>query len=197
MKLTSRQKSLLHRIATATRVNYGDSPRTAGSLIRLGLVAKASGEALRLTPQGKAEFYAPTMPKPSATMDLADLSYVRSVLAWRVAASVADGDLEAPAGAKCRTRSGFRAWLRRAEKQLKAEVENSGGDLETKASSTITKLHAAKLNREASSLGRIVGAWRKGHVGDCALRNAITGSERRLAETGTPAVERAQLAEIQ
>lgn len=44
-----------------------------------------------------------------------DMDYVRSVLAGRVASSVADGDLEPPAGARCTTRSGFRAWLRRKE----------------------------------------------------------------------------------
>lgn len=70
-------------------------------------------------------------------------------------------------------------------------------ELDDQASVVVAKLLAAGRGREASSLGQIIGAWRKGHVGDCALRNAITGSERRLAQTGTPAVERAQLAEIQ
>lgn len=51
------------------------------------------------------------MKKP---MDTTDRKYVESVLAGRVASSVADGDLDPPAGAKCRTRSGFRAWLRRS-----------------------------------------------------------------------------------
>lgn len=50
-------------------------------------------------------------------MNIQDLDYVRSVLAEKVASSVADGDLEPPAGARCRTRSGFRAWLKRAEKE--------------------------------------------------------------------------------
>jgi hypothetical protein len=43
------------------------------------------------------------------------IDYVRSVLAGKVAANVMDGDLEPPAGATCRTRSGFRAWLKRQE----------------------------------------------------------------------------------
>lgn len=50
-------------------------------------------------------------------MNIEDLDYVRSVLAEKVASSVADGDLEPPAGARCKTRSGFRAWLKRAEKE--------------------------------------------------------------------------------
>jgi hypothetical protein len=45
------------------------------------------------------------------------MEYVRSVLAGRVASSVADGDLDPPSGARCTTRSGFRAWLRRTEKK--------------------------------------------------------------------------------
>jgi hypothetical protein len=52
----------------------------------------------------------------AATPDL-DMEYVRSVLAGRVASSVADGDLDPPSGARCTTRSGFRAWLRRTEKK--------------------------------------------------------------------------------
>ena len=51
-------------------------------------------------------------------MDLTDLHYVKSVLAWRVASCVCDGDLEPPQGARCRTRSGFRAWLRRAKRAM-------------------------------------------------------------------------------
>lgn len=50
-------------------------------------------------------------------MDTTDIEYVRAVLAGRVASCVCDGDLEPPQGARCRTRSGFRGWLRRAEKQ--------------------------------------------------------------------------------
>ena len=42
-----------------------------------------------------------------------NIAYVRSVLSGRTASCVCDGDLEPPAGAKCRTRSGFRSWLRR------------------------------------------------------------------------------------
>lgn len=52
-------------------------------------------------------------------IDLTDLHYVESVLAGRVANCVCDGDLEPPQGAACRTRSGFRAWLRRAKAQAK------------------------------------------------------------------------------
>lgn len=52
-------------------------------------------------------------------MDLTDKHYVESVLAGRVASCVPDGDLEPPKGATCRTRSGFRAWLRRAMAQSK------------------------------------------------------------------------------
>ena len=51
------------------------------------------------------------------TLNIEDIEYVRSVLAEKVASSVADGDLEPPTGARCRTRSGFRAWLKRAEKE--------------------------------------------------------------------------------
>lgn len=51
-----------------------------------------------------------------ATIDLTDLHYVESVLAGRVASCVCDGELEPPQGASCRTRSGFRAWLRRAKR---------------------------------------------------------------------------------
>lgn len=52
-----------------------------------------------------------------ATTPDPDIDYVRSVLAGRVASSVADGDLDPPTGARCTTRSGFRAWLRRTEKK--------------------------------------------------------------------------------
>lgn len=46
-----------------------------------------------------------------------DIHYVIAVLAGRVASCVQDGQLEPPEGAKCRTRSGFRSWLKRAKKQ--------------------------------------------------------------------------------
>lgn len=55
-------------------------------------------------------------------MNIQDLDYVRCVLAERVASSVADGDLEPPAGARCRTRSGFRAWLKRAASEMEAAL---------------------------------------------------------------------------
>lgn len=48
-------------------------------------------------------------------MNTQDKEYVRSVLAGTVANCVPDGALEPPAGARCKTRAGFRAWLRRAE----------------------------------------------------------------------------------
>jgi hypothetical protein len=53
--------------------------------------------------------------KSQKAMDLTDLSYVRSVLAGKVASCVCDGDLEPPQGARCRTRNGFRSWLARAQ----------------------------------------------------------------------------------
>ena len=59
----------------------------------------------------------PTHKMKTNHIDIRDINYVRSVLAEKVASSVADGDLEPPAGARCRTRSGFRAWLKRAEKE--------------------------------------------------------------------------------
>ena len=49
-------------------------------------------------------------------MNATDLSYVVSVLKGKVASCVPDGSLTPPEGAKCRTRSGFRAWLRRVKK---------------------------------------------------------------------------------
>ena len=55
--------------------------------------------------------------KPKEFINIKDIEYVRSVIAGKVASSVADGDLEPPTGARCRTRSGFRAWLKRAEKE--------------------------------------------------------------------------------
>jgi hypothetical protein len=55
-------------------------------------------------------------------INIIDIDYVRSVLAEKVASSVADGDLEPPAEARCRTRSGFRAWLKRAEKEEAIEA---------------------------------------------------------------------------
>lgn len=45
-----------------------------------------------------------------------DIDYVKSVLEGRVANCVPDGELDPPTGARCKTRSGFRAWLRKALK---------------------------------------------------------------------------------
>lgn len=61
----------------------------------------------------------PWSPPHLSRIDLTDLYYVDSVLAGRVASCVCDGELEPPQGATCRTRSGFRAWLRRAKAQAK------------------------------------------------------------------------------
>ena len=44
--------------------------------------------------------------------------YVKSVLRGNTSSCVCDGDLEAPAGGRCTTRSGFKSWLKRAEKEL-------------------------------------------------------------------------------
>lgn len=55
--------------------------------------------------------------RQKATTPDPDMEYVRSVLAGRVASSVADGDLDPPTGARCTTRGGFRSWLRRTEKK--------------------------------------------------------------------------------
>lgn len=49
--------------------------------------------------------------------NLDDRQYVEAVLAGRVASCVPDGELEPPLGARCRTRSGFRAWLRKAKRR--------------------------------------------------------------------------------
>jgi len=49
-------------------------------------------------------------------MNVNDITYVRAVLSEQVASCVVDGELAPPAGARCKTRSGFRAWLRRAKK---------------------------------------------------------------------------------
>jgi hypothetical protein len=54
-----------------------------------------------------------------------DIDYVKSVLAGKVASCVLDGELMPPDGAKCKTRAGFRAWLRREE--LKQKTINSLG----------------------------------------------------------------------
>lgn len=55
-----------------------------------------------------------TTPEFSSVQKInADILYVRSVLSGRVASCVPCGSLEPPQGARCRTRSGFRAWLRR------------------------------------------------------------------------------------
>ena len=47
-------------------------------------------------------------------IDIADMCYVEAVLCGKIASCVADGDLEPPQGARCKTRSGFWAWLKRA-----------------------------------------------------------------------------------
>lgn len=59
-----------------------------------------------------------TMKNPRSIPSANDVNYVRSVLAGKVASCVCDGDLTPPTGAKCTTRSGFRAWLRRAVVRL-------------------------------------------------------------------------------
>gem|GEM_PF-5250530 len=53
--------------------------------------------------------------KTKHTATPSDINYVRSVLTGKIASSVCDGDLTPPTGSKCTTRSGFRAWLRRAK----------------------------------------------------------------------------------
>lgn len=60
--------------------------------------------------------YHPKNLKMKQKMNTTDIQYVRSVLAEKIASNVEDGKLEPPAGASCKTRSGFRAWLKRAEK---------------------------------------------------------------------------------
>lgn len=57
-------------------------------------------------------------------MNITDIQYARKVLAEKIASNVEDGKLEPPAGAHCRTRSGFRQWLRRAEKFQASEKNN-------------------------------------------------------------------------
>jgi len=52
-------------------------------------------------------------------MNITDIRYVQAVLNQQVASNVVDGELDPPKGARCRTRSGFRAWLRRAKKSVK------------------------------------------------------------------------------
>ena len=49
-------------------------------------------------------------------MNIKDITYVQSVLKEYIASNVVDGELEPPTGARCKTRAGFRAWLRRAKK---------------------------------------------------------------------------------
>ena len=71
----------------------------------------------KTTTHGDDETKKPNHKMKTNHIDIRDINYVRSVLAEKVASSVADGDLEPPAGARCRTRSGFRAWLKRAEKE--------------------------------------------------------------------------------
>jgi hypothetical protein len=76
----------------------------------------------QLLPKNHRRGFDPRATKPKTKnrkpkkMNTTDLQYVRSVLANKIAANVQDGHLQPPAGAKCKTRSGFRAWLRRAEK---------------------------------------------------------------------------------
>ncbi len=48
--------------------------------------------------------------------DETDWNYVVSVLKGRTASDVCDGDLDPPQGARCKTRSGFKAWLARYNK---------------------------------------------------------------------------------
>jgi hypothetical protein len=56
-------------------------------------------------------------------MDITDIQYVQAVINEQVASNVVDGELDPPKGARCRTRSGFRAWLRRAKKSVKKAVD--------------------------------------------------------------------------
>lgn len=64
-----------------------------------------------------------------------DIRYAVDVLAGHVASDLADGDLAPPKTARCRTRGGFRAWLRRMDNLLEIpSIANRIDCLDTKHS---------------------------------------------------------------
>jgi hypothetical protein len=61
---------------------------------------------------------------------------------------------------------------------------NKAVEMENSASEVIKNLNAIgtrEAKRKASSIGDVLGCWRRGQVGDCLLASSITAGNNYLA----------------